>query len=152
MASKKSTKKTSSKSKAKSFYPTVLGSKLGSTTETQTARTLDVGRALSLLNRRMYRYARCYSVKIDMNINAGQTVEVYALRNDWAIQKGLQLAYKQYLHNTADERANLGTHTARWEDFRVEDGVGGSTNVMLPTLHDEPVSYTHLTLPTTPYV
>jgi hypothetical protein len=71
-----------------------------------------------------------------MNINAGQTVEVYALRNDWAVQKGLQMAYQQYLKNTADERANLGKHTARWEDFRVDNGVAGASNTLLPTLHD----------------
>jgi hypothetical protein len=63
-----------------------------------------------------------------------QTVEVYALRDDWAVHKGIQMAYQQYLKNTHDER-NVTSTTARWEDFRIDHGVA-VVNTLVPKLHD----------------
>ena len=128
-STKKATKKTSS---AKRHYPVVRGSFLGSADEDTIVRTLDVPRALSLLNRRLYRYARVYPVNISMVPTEAQTVEVYALRDDWAVHQGIKLAYKAYTMNTSEEREMLNGKTARWEDFRVNDGVAG--NAMLPKL------------------
>jgi hypothetical protein len=138
MASKKSTpRKTSKKKTAKPFYPVVRGSELGSTNENAAVRILDTPRNLSVLNRRLYRYGRCYSVKVEMDAGQTQTVEVYALRNDWAVHQSLKMAYDVYRHNTDDERKALsGNQLARWEDFRVDNGVGGATNPLLPVLHD----------------
>lgn len=140
MAQKKSTRrktKKTTKAKAK-HYPVVRGSFLGSTVENNTVRTLDTARALSVLNRRLYRYGRVYPVSVQMTPggSATQTVEVYALRDDWAVHQGFSMAYKQYLKNTEDERQNLGKQTARWEDFRCNDGVVGAANILLPTLRD----------------
>ena len=138
MAQKKSpSKKKPMKKKAATFYPVVRGSELGSTVENQAVRLLDTARNLSVLNRRLYRMGRCYSVKIEQDAGEdGQTVEVYALRNDWAVHQGFKMAYDVYLHNTEDERKLLsGTQVARWEDFRVDDGLTGSFNPLLPVLH-----------------
>lgn len=136
MASKKSKSKTSKKSAAKKHYPVVRESFLGSTAENAAVRVLDTARALSVINRRLYRYARVYPVSISMIPIENQTVEVYALRDDWAVHQGLKMAYEQYLKNTEDERKNLGSQVARWEDFRVEDGIAAVHNELLPKLHD----------------
>lgn len=133
--SNRSTTKKTTKAKAK-HYPVVRGSFLGSTTENAQIRILDIARALSVLNRRLYRYARVYPVSIQVTPTTTDLVEVYALRDDWAVHQGLKMAYHQYLKNTEDERKNLGTDTARWEDFRCDDGVAGATNTMLPKLQD----------------
>jgi hypothetical protein len=93
-------------------------------------RLVDVGRCLSQANRRIYRYGRQYEVKIDLEANSNTSIEVYALRNDWAVVKAFQMAHEQYLKNTADERANLSpTQIARWEDFRIQPGQPSITTV-----------------------
>ena len=135
MASKKSTKKTK-KTATKKHYPVVRGARLGSVAETAAVRIFDTARALSVINRRLYRYARVYPVSISMIPTTTQTVEVYALRDDWAVHQGLKMAYEQYLKNTEDERKNLGNQVARWEDFRADDGVAAIKNTLLPKLHD----------------
>jgi hypothetical protein len=116
-------------------YPVVLGSELGSVTENTALRFLQVDQELSKLNRRLYRMGRYYKVKIDYKAQPLEDIEVYALRDDWAVQKAYQMAYKMYLENTADERARLGDgQVARWEDFRVDHGLTG--NQLLGVLHD----------------
>ena len=138
MAKKKSKPKQTKKA---THYPVVRGSFLGSTSENQTVRVLDTPRALSVVNRRLYRYARVYPVSISMTPGAGQTVEVFALRDDWAVHKGLKRAYEEYVKNTSDERENLGkTNIARWEDFRCDNGLAGTVNTLLPTLQDPTMS------------
>jgi hypothetical protein len=136
MAPKKSRPKKTKKSVPKKHYPVVRGSFLGSVAENAAVRIFDTARGLSVLNRRLYRYARVYPVNISMIPTATQNVEVFALRDDWAVHQGLKMAYQQYLKNTADERKNLGTQVARWEDFRVADGVAAVSNTLLPKLHD----------------
>jgi hypothetical protein len=65
------------------------------------------------------------------------SVEVYALRDDWAIHQGVKMAYQMYLKNTEDERKALGSNAvARWEDFRIADGVSAVHNELLAKLHD----------------
>lgn len=78
--------------------------------------------------------SRFYQPKIDLDPNAGITVDVYALRDDWAVHEGLKMAYQKYIENTSEERKNLGKSTARWEDFRVSTGLSG--NFAQATLHD----------------
>lgn len=134
MAKKKSIPK---KTKKPSFYPVVRGSELGSTSENTTVRLLDTARNLSVLNRRLYRYTKCYPVKIDMDVGTTQTVEVYALRNDWAVHQGLKMAHAMYMHNTEDERKALsGTQRARWEDFRADAGLA-SSQALIPVLSSD---------------
>jgi hypothetical protein len=65
------------------------------------------------------------------------SVEVYALRDDWAVHQGVKMAYQMYLKNTEDERKALGSNMiARWEDFRIADGVSATHNELLAKLHD----------------
>jgi hypothetical protein len=118
-------------------YPAVRSANLANTSGVpQLSRVLLVDRALSQLNRRLYRQGRYYEVKVDIDVTADIDVEVYALRDDWAVQKAYQMAYKMYLENTAEERERLGTNqVARWEDFRVQHGTLG-TDVSSVLLYD----------------
>lgn len=77
----------------------------------------------SAVNHRLYRQGKTYSVKIDLDPGSppGQYT-IWALADTWMLQKAWQLARSTYLKATADERKQLGTQTARWEDFAV--GVG----------------------------
>lgn len=99
---------------------------------------IDTARCLSVTNRRLYRFGRYYQSKIDLRPDqTGLTIEVFALRDDWAVQKAFQMAYKQYLDNTKEERANLSSkQLARWEDFRIEHGLTLSVNEARPAFHD----------------
>ena len=137
MASKKT--RTKSTKKKSGYYPVVRSTKLTSVTENIAVGVLDVSKELSKLNRRLYRQGRLYSVRIKQRAASPDTISVYALRNDWAVQKGLQMAYAQYVKNTADERGNLsGKQLARWEDFRVDHGVrpAGGTRDLLSQMHN----------------
>lgn len=127
-------------------YPTVRTFELSPATPVaSTTRVLDSGKVLSQVNRRLYRYTRYYDLKIDINQNSTQTIEVFALRDDWAVQKGVQMAYQQYLENTAHERNKLTDgQVARWEDFRVSDGVAGLHDDMFATLRDQNMAATRL--------
>lgn len=115
-------------------YPVVRGSPISSGAAANTL--VDTARNLSVLNRRLYRYGRYYNVKVDVREDyAGAPIEVFALRDDWAVQKGFQMAYQQYLDMTMEERENLGTQVARWEDFRCLDGLTLAKNDARPVLH-----------------
>ena len=121
MASKKST--------SKKHYPVVRQMPLGEPSFANRSKRLgDTGRILSQANRRLYRYARYYNIKLDLEPDAGTSFEVYALRDDWAVQKAVQMAYKAYMHNTAGERASMSkSQIARWEDFRIDSGEASSS-------------------------
>jgi hypothetical protein len=127
-------------------YPTVRTFEITPQTPViSTTRVLDSGKVLSQANRRLYRYTRYYDLKLDLNQNSTQTIEVFALRDDWAVQKGLQMAYQQYLENTAHERNKLTDgQVARWEDFRVSDGVAGPHDELFATLRDQNMTATRL--------
>jgi len=124
------------KSKPKSqHYPCVKGSPISAGPSANTL--VDTARHLSVLNRRLYRFGRVYSTKVDVRQDyAGPAIEVFALRDDWAVKKAFQMAYQKYLENTSDERKNMSTkQMARWEDFRVRDGLTLSKNDSRPTMN-----------------
>jgi hypothetical protein len=128
MASKKSNPKTK-------HYPVVRSAELSGTVENTALRILQVDRELSKLNRRLYRMGRYYQAKIDMRPTGDGAYEVYALRDDWAVQKAFQMAYDQYVKNVSDEKANMSkTQLARWADFKVATGATGA--LLLSKLHD----------------
>lgn len=135
MASKKTSSKKSTSKKKASYYPVVRSFPIsGGAAATNTL--VDAGRVLSVANRRLMRYGRFYECKLDLRPDwAGSNVEIYALRNDWAIHKAFQLAYKMYQENTADERGI--TQVARWEDFRVLNGLvlTGGLETAVPVQH-----------------
>jgi hypothetical protein len=133
MASKKSTSK--KKTTKATHYAVVRSAELSGTVENTALRILQVDRELSKLNRRLYRMGRYYQTKIDMRPTGDGLYEVYALRDDWAVQKGFQMAYAQYVKNVSDEKANMSkSQLARWADFKV--GTGASGALLLSKLHD----------------
>lgn len=137
MASKKTSSRKSTSKKKASYFPVVRSFPIsGGAAATNTL--VDAGRALSVANRRLMRFGRYYECKLDLRPDwAGPNVEIYVLRNDWAIQKAFQLAYRMYSENTADERGI--THVARWEDFRVHHGLVlvGGVETAVPVQHTE---------------
>lgn len=84
----------------------------------------DVGQVLSRTNHRLYRQGKTYSIKLDLSTTAtAGTYTVYALVDTWYLMKAWQMARATYLKATAEERKQMGTSTARWEDFRVNAGL-----------------------------
>lgn len=113
-----SKKRTAAKKKT-SHYPVVRGGQLEIATGlpgTTRLKLVNVEEELSKSNRRLYRHARYYQAKVDLHPDATGIYKVYALRDDWAVQKAVQLAYAMYIKETKEERA-VG-QAARWEDFR----------------------------------
>jgi len=98
---------------------------------------IDVAQLLSKTNRRLYRQARTYEFKVDLeaNIEGSGQVHVYALADNWMNSKALQMAYAMYLENSASERSRLDKgQKARWEDFRVRSGA--DVTVVDPVQYD----------------
>lgn len=111
----------------KKHYPVVRSSDLvPSSTPAQINSYIQIDQELSKMNRRHYRQGRYYQVKIDIDPTSTNDIEVYALRDDWALQKAYQMAYATYRDNTKEERAMLGSSVARWEDFRINHGLGAN--------------------------
>ena len=83
---------------------------------------IDVFKDLSLVNHRLYRQGRTPMVRFGFigpfstDISYA-TVAVQTLPNTWPVRKAHQLALKEYLAATRDERRRGGQ--ARWHDFKV---------------------------------
>lgn len=112
------------------YYPVQRTFGLTSSDAAGNVHLLDVGRALSVTNHRLYRQGKTYKVKLDL-INATANTgryQVWALVDTWYIQKAWQLAKATYDQTMVDERANMAKgQAARWEDFRVESGITAAT-------------------------
>lgn len=137
---KKTTKTRSKKQHTPDFYPVQRTIPLSGTVAANGGiiagtMTADAGRLLSNVNRRLYRYGNLYQIKLDLD-NIGQAVgtafdvEVFALRNNWDVQRAYALAKKVYDEAYADELKHTGgANLARWRDFRVNDGVTGAVDL-----------------------
>lgn len=139
MASRKSTK-ISKKQHTPDYYPVQRTINLGVPGSTLTGTTIaDTGKLLSIVNRRLYRQGKLYEVKVDLDMihtmDSDIEIKVYALSNNWDIQRAWALAKKTYEDAMAHEREVLGNRVARWEDFRVANGVAGAVQL-------EPQRYT----------
>jgi len=90
-----------------------------------------IPRSLSKVNHRLYRESRTYecSVQIDANVADATTVDVYALADTWYLKGALKLAKSAWDASNAEEIAMNNGHVARWNDFRVNDGVSGAGNL-----------------------
>lgn len=127
----KSARKVTKKQHTPDYYPVVkkitLGVDGGSITGTMVG---DAGRLLSISNRRLYRYAKNYQIKLDLDIpntlGTDAAIEVYALANNWDVQRALALAKSIYDQAHEEELRVAGGSSARWRDFRVSSGTGGS--------------------------
>lgn len=99
----------------------------------------DAGKLLSIYNRRLYRYGMRYQIKIDLDVDQGiavpYEVEVYALNDNWDVQRAFALAKATYDAAYADELTKSGVAPARWRDFRVFHGLA-SANELDPVRYD----------------
>jgi len=129
---------------AKKLYPVVRHGKLDTASPTSGEIIVPIDQFLSKTNRRLYRQARCYSVKISLDQDSNEKFQVYALANNWMNHRALKMAYDMYLENSSDERARLkGTAQARWQDFRVLSGsVATVTNPVQYDVNFVPVQLT----------
>lgn len=109
----------------KKQYPVVRTGRL--TAGTSGEFEIRIEQFLAKTNRRLYRHARNYRVKIDVDADSTEKFDVYALANNWMNHRALKMAYAMYLQNSEDERNRLkGTSIARWQDFRTESGTTGA--------------------------
>jgi hypothetical protein len=133
MAQKKKTNvKRSKKQHTPDYYPVQRRIPIGVDGGTLTGTVVgDVGKLLSIANRRLYRYGNLYQIKVDLDMNvtanADVQIDVYALRNTWDVQRGYALAKKIWDESTAEERESASSNIARWRDFRIDAGVVGAT-------------------------
>lgn len=93
---------------------------------------------LSKTNRRLYRQARVPSIKIDLDHDSTQTLQVFALSDNWMNHRAMKMAYQMYLENSFEERERLKENQiGRWSDFRVVTGVTTtSAEEVVPTQFD----------------
>lgn len=124
------------------IYPVVRHGRMGFTGPPATPQIeINIEQYLSKVNRRLYRQSRNYSLKLDLDVNATQTIEVFVLNDSWMTQRALKMAYDMYLENSEDERVRLKENAiARWEDFRVTSGTNFS--------QINPVQYSNTLAPT----
>ncbi len=83
---------------------------------------IQVDKMLNIMNRRIYRQHKVYTVQVELDSKAvpnqpGKTVQIFALRNNWANRKAFALAKEMYDSAVSEERATVGD--ARWHDFRI---------------------------------
>jgi len=104
-------------------YPVVRTLRIDNGTAMLAKKEVNVEQFLSKANRRLYRQARYYEVKIDADSDLSQNLSIYALADSWAVERSLKMAYANYLENGETERAGIKeTNIARWQDFRVISG------------------------------
>ena len=86
---------------------------------------IDVAKEMSKINHRLMRQSRMYdvSVTVDANVSDGTTIDVYALADTWWAMKALQMAKMAWDKSNEEEKAMLNGKVARWNDFRVFDGL-----------------------------
>jgi len=106
----------------------------------------DVPRNLSQINHRLYRQSRVYevSISIDADLDDNTSIDVYALANTWMVHKALQMAKDAFDESNSEELEMLNGRTARWNDFRVHNGISGTGTY-------EATTFLKGTLAATPY-
>lgn len=126
MSKKKPSRDPSFKKLKADYYPVQRSMDLRSTSTEVDYYILDVGRNLSVQNKRLYRQGKTYVCKLDLEAGHPVQYDIYALVDTWYVQKAWQLAKATYDKATADERAVMsGQQLARWEDFRIQHGLSG---------------------------
>lgn len=89
----------------------------------------DIGKLLSIQNRRLYRQGKLYTAKVDLEIDGtvavDHYVDVYVLVNNWDTQRAFALAKATYDEAYADELKAQAGQTSRWRDFRTDPGLTG---------------------------
>lgn len=141
MAKKAPARKTSTKKQhTPDYYPVQREIPLGVFDSAISATTVgDAGQLLSIANRRLMRYGMNYQIKIDLDptltVASAYQIEVYALMNNWDVQRAFALAKDTWTKAHADE-IESGNVAARWMDFRIRDGVTGASRLQ-PVRYDQ---------------
>lgn len=103
---------------------------------------LDAARALSQVNHRLYRYGKKYTLKVDVDpseLLSGTDIHLYALADNWMVQKAFEEAKSVFDRAYTDERENLSeSQYARWRDFRIASGVTNDT--LRPIMRNHPTA------------
>lgn len=96
---------------------------------------VDVPRHLSQINHRLYRQSRVYecSISVDADVQDNTSIDVYALADTWMVHKAYQMAKTAFDESNAEELKMLNGRTARWNDFRVTNGVAGTGSYQATT-------------------
>jgi len=143
MSAKKTPVRKSKKQHTPDYYPLQKRVALGIDSGALNGNLVcDTGKLLSIQNRRLYRYGMKYEVKVDLDmslVTADTSVDVYALANNWDVQRAFALAKKVYDEAYADEREMSTGQVARWSDFRIQDGVSGGADT-------DPCTYDNVSL------
>ena len=115
--------------KSEMHYPVVREGRMQYTGPAITPQLeVNIDHYLSKCNRRLYRQSRNYTMKIDIDADATQTYNVFALSDSWMNERALKMGYDMYLENSEDERDRLKSKSlARWNDFRVYSGTNYQT-------------------------
>jgi hypothetical protein len=130
---------------AKKMYPVQRQFPLILDGSPDTNATIRIDRCLSAINHRLYRQSRVYHAKVDLDANApaGTVVTVWAIADTWMSAKAYQMAYETFLENSKEERAQLKNSGARWNDFRVDTGLGTAFQKdLLPSGNESPAGPT----------
>lgn len=133
--------KRTSRSKKKKEYPIQRKFPLVIDGSPDLNAMIRVDRALSAINHRLYRQSRMYTVKVDLNpsVPEGTFVNIWALVDTWWLHKAYRLAYDTFMENSKEEREQMGTMGARWNDFRVNSGLGTTFQKdLLPSGNTDP--------------
>lgn len=112
---------------SKKHYPVQRIMSVAQPSPTAANAVMDLSRLLSQVNHRLYRESRTYecSVQIDANVADATTVDVYALADTWYLKGALKLAKSAWDMSNAEEIAMNNGKVARWNDFRIDDGLIG---------------------------
>ena len=114
--------------KKSNVYPVMRQFPLLISGSPDTNALIRVDRALGAINHRLYRQSRMYTAKVDMDADApsGTTVDVWALCDTWWLHKAYRLAFETFMENSKEERGQARTSLGRWNDFRVDSGLGAA--------------------------
>lgn len=117
---------------------------------TSNINIMDVPSFLSKVNHRLYRQSRSYRCKINVTKPATRgTVDVYALRDTWFLQKAYQMAKDVFDKNTSEERSGMSPKSiARWQDFRISllPKAGVTYQFLNPAIRDDTLTLQDLTI------
>lgn len=96
----------------------ILDNQNGATiTGSKTLGYIDVSRALSQVNHRLYRQGRMYMVRVGFgSASTTGSLGVQALQNSWMIRKAWKMGLSEYNRAVRANRARSGN--GRWQDFR----------------------------------
>lgn len=90
---------------------------------------VQVDRVMSEVNHRLYRQHMTYTCRVDLNTDqVFNMVEVYALAPTWYVMNSLREAKR--VHDKAMKEERAATGQARWYDFRINPGFGGTVEAM----------------------